>query len=112
MAGSVRLLEQQWKTAAPWKRSGLEVLRPEQQIRRGRPVETEAPLALGIQRDEGERGVGRFGAHHLCGGDAGGFEALQQEITEGVLCQHADEGRRPCRGAPAATATLAGAPPA
>ena len=71
VAGSVRLLEQTWKTATPSKRLHRGNARAEQQVGRGRPIEAEAALALGVQGDERQRGVGLVGAHHVVGADAG-----------------------------------------
>ncbi len=88
---------------------GLEVAVTEQQVGRW-PVETEAALA-GIQRDEGQRGLCRIGTHDVIRAHAVLGQAVRQEVTEHVSAQHADElGLRPSRAA--ATATLAGAPPA
>lgn len=70
-----------------------EMLRPEQQIRRRRTVETETAFAGFIQRHEGQRGLGLIGAHDAIGGDAGLLQALQQKIAEHVAPQHADEMR-------------------
>ena len=90
---------------------GLEVAVTEQQVGRRWAVETEAALAAGIQRDEGQRGLCRIGTHD-------------------VIRAHAVLGRLSARKSPnmsrpsmptnwvfapsraAATATLAGAPPA
>jgi len=85
MAGSVRLLEQTWKHCALSRQAG-----------RRRAAEAEAALARGIQRDEGQRGLGRVGTHDVVRADAVLDQALGQEVTEHVAAEHADElGLRP-----------------
>ena len=75
---------------------GLEVAVTEQQVGRRWAVETEAALAAGIQRDEGQRGLCRIGTHDVIRAHAVLGQAVRQEVTEHVSAQHADElGLRP-----------------
>ena len=71
----------------------VEVVLREQQVGGGRTVEAEAAFAAGVERNEGERGVGLVGATHVAGADAGFVQAVEQEVAEHVLAEHADEPR-------------------
>src|SRR3546814_3789866 len=68
---------------------------PEQQVGGVLAMEAEAAFAVGVQGDEGQRAVRRVGAHHVVDAHAGLLQAVEQEIAEAVMREHAGEAGMP-----------------
>jgi hypothetical protein len=74
-----------------------EVPLAKEQVGRRRPVEAEAALALGIERNEGQRRLRLGRAPHAADVDAGRLQLRREHVAEHVLAEHADEAGLPAQ---------------
>ena len=69
------------------KQGGVHLFRRVEQVRRRLAVEAESAVAVGFQRDKGQRGVGFVGEGNVRRIDAAGRQLVGNFMAEGVIAQ-------------------------